>query len=142
MIDMIDSFSGEYRFLSNFYMIDVEFEGMVYRSVEHAYQAAKSTDLSIRKHIQQFLTPGKAKRFGKSIEIREDWERVKVGIMYELIRKKFNNEELKSKLLDTGDLWIIEGNNWNDTFWGYCNGDGRNVLGVILMNVRDELRYE
>lgn len=59
-----------------------------------------------------------------------------------LVRQKFNHRypELRTKLLSTGDLEIIEGNHWGDTFWGVCNGTGENHLGRILMQVREDLR--
>lgn len=131
-------FDGEYRFLSNFFPGEVEYEGLVYPSVEHAYQAAKTLNLEERN---QFLTvtPGQAKRLGKQLKNRDDWDSVKVSIMTELVRKKFKIEHLREQLLATGNRYLIEGNTWGDTFWGVCNGNGKNMLGIILMQIRAEI---
>lgn len=135
---MITEFQGPYRFLSNFYPSRVMFEGHVYPCVEHAFVAAKTLDPAKRRTIQNFTTPVMAKRYGKTVELRHDWPTVRLGIMEYLVRQKFDDPTLKKKLLETGDLYIQEGNNWGDTFWGVCKGKGANHLGKILMKVRDE----
>lgn len=74
------------------------------------------------------------------MQLRPDWEEAKVGIMEELVRLKFTaHADLRARLLATGDAELIEGNNWNDRFWGVCRGQGQNQLGLILMKVRSEL---
>lgn len=140
---MIDSFQGEYRFLSNFFLTIIKYEGIEYPSVEHAYQAAKSLDRNVRKRIAECSTPGMAKRMGKGVRLRSDWERKKLSIMEELIWKKFeDNSSLKKMLLETYPSLLIEGNYWHDNFWGDCVCDqccdrrGLNHLGAILMRVR------
>lgn len=134
-------FDGEYRFLSNFYICEVPFEGNIYSSSEHAYQAAKSLDVEIREQIRLLKTPGESKKFGGKIKIRPNWNQIKFNKMYEIVLNKFyNNKELKKLLLETGDAELIEGNYWNDTFWGICNGVGENNLGKILMAVRELLK--
>lgn len=138
--EMIDSFTGEYRFLSNFEPSNIEMDGRLYRTVEHAYQAAKTLNDEERANIQQMWTPGQAKKAGQKVTLRDDWESVKVDVMADLIRQKFNAEPLRSKLLATGDAKLVEGNWWNDTFWGVCKGKGENKLGKILMMVRQELQ--
>lgn len=141
MLEKIQTFDGPYRFLSNFYPISVEYEGIKFSSVEHAYQAAKTLDMNVRREIAQLPTAGKAKRAGKVIApIREDWELVKFSIMLELVRKKFEHETLRYMLFLTRDSILIEGNNWGDTYWGICNNVGENNLGKILMQVRLELQ--
>ena len=136
----IDKFSGENEFLSNFYPVDVEFDGVTFSSVEHAYQAAKSIFPEDREKIRKCEPPGQAKRKGTEKRIREDWDAVKVEIMLELVAQKFeSNEQLKEKLLATGNAILIEGNWWNDTFWGVCNGEGKNTLGVIIMFIRTQI---
>lgn len=136
----IFEFQGEYRFLSNFWPSEVEMDGLIYPTVEHAYQAAKTLDIRIRKIILDLKTPAAAKKFAKTISLRPDWSNIKIGIMEDLVRKKFvNNISLSSRLLNTGEGEIIEGNSWNDTFWGVCNGKGKNHLGKILMKIRSEL---
>lgn len=135
----IDSFQGDYRFLSNFWYAKVVLDGVDYRSVEHAYMSAKTLDQSLRNQIRSFDKPGDVKRFCRTITLREGWEEVKFGVMLDLVRQKFYIEPLKSKLLETGDAELIEGNTWGDTYWGVCRGKGQNNLGKILMQVRSEL---
>ena len=140
---MIDSFSGDYEFLSNFYPCKVTMDKHEYSSVEHAYQAAKTLDLRWRETIRDALTPGMAKKLGRVAPIRPDWLDVKDGIMYDLLFQKFawvRNPELKQKLQDTGDEKLVEGNWWGDTYWGVCNGRGSNKLGEMLMSIRGLVR--
>jgi ribA/ribD-fused uncharacterized protein len=137
---VIDSFRGEYRWLSTNWPAQVELGGMRFPSVEHAYQAAKTTDARQRA---QFLTgsPGDAKRLGRRVTMRPDWEVVKVDVMRDLLRQKFaRGSELAAKLIATGAQPLVEGNTWGDTFWGVCRGKGENNLGRLLMQVRDEVR--
>lgn len=135
----IDKFSGDFGFLSNFYPSVIYVDGLKYASVEHAYQAAKSSDPSTRELIRGAKTSAIAKKLGKSVQLRPDWESTKIELMRVLVRKKFDNPFLKPLLLATGDAELIEGNTWNDTTWGVCRGVGQNWLGKILMQVRDEL---
>ena len=137
----IDSFSGNYDFLSNFYPVVVELDGVKYTSVEHAYQAAKTLDLEEREVFRDSPTPAIAKKLGKKVQIREDWEEVKIEIMTNLVWQKFNDyEDLGKKLIDTRNAELVEGNWWNDKFWGVCRGEGLNWLGKILMAVREDLK--
>jgi len=137
----IISFFGEYRWLSNFWPCDIVFDKEHYDSVEAAYVAAKTLDPEIRIAIRQLSTPGKVKRFGRNIELRDDWEPVKISVMRELLQQKFApGTELSKKLIATGKVPIIEGNTWGDTFWGVCDGKGDNVLGNILEQIRNDLR--
>ena len=137
---MIDRFDGEHAFLSNFWPSPLTLDGITYPTVEHAFQAAKAIDPLERQRIAALPTPGAAKRAGRKVAIRPDWEQVNVAIMEDLVRRKFADPELAGKLLATGDEELIEGNTWNDRFWGVCRGVGRNELGKILMRVRAELR--
>jgi ribA/ribD-fused uncharacterized protein len=136
---MIKKFDGEYRWLSNFWPAEVMLDGEVYPTVEHAYQAAKTLDLEKRRKIRDLERPGLAKREGKKVKVRLDWEDIKISVMYSLLQQKFLNPELKSNLLATGDIELQEGNTWGDTFWGVCKGVGNNHLGILLMKVRKEL---
>ena len=137
---MIDSFQGEYRFLSNFWPANIEFDGTQYASVENAYQASKIVDKSQRK-IFRLCSPGIAKNLGKSINLRPDWDRVKLMFMKDFIKQKFTKHlNLQGMLLKTGDEELVEGNMWGDTFWGVFRGQGQNHLGKILMKVRAEIR--
>jgi len=138
---LIDSFTNEFDFLSNFYGCDIAFEEKKYPSSEHAFQAAKTFDKSERENIRRANTPGIAKKLGRKLSLRKDWESVRDGIMLDILRIKFNSHpDLAQKLLDTGDAKLVEGNWWNDTYWGVCDGVGKNKLGITLMQVRDEIR--
>ncbi len=137
----IDSFQGEYYFLSNFYTAPITFKGIEYKTTEAAFQASKSIDELDWYHIAGLETPGRAKRAGQRVRLRDDWDNVKDAIMYGLCLLKFSNHKvLRKKLIDTEDAILIEGNNWDDKYWGVCEGEGKNKLGEILMRVRKELQ--
>lgn len=136
---MINKFDGNYDFLSNFYPVAITFAGITYPSVENAFQAMKTLNFNERLEFVN-LTPNEAKHKGRRIVLRAKWDNIKPAIMLTLIRIKFENLELREKLLATGDEELIEGNYWNDTFWGVCNGIGKNYLGKILMRVREEIK--
>ena len=134
-LKIIDKFSGEYRWLSNFWIHDT-YKNL---SVEHHYQAAKTTNIHDWFYIMAQDTPGKAKRIGKEITVRQDWDMVKLILMEQFIRDKFTmNMELRLKLMDTRGITLMESNTWGDTYWGVCDSFGLNHLGKILMKVRDE----
>ena len=137
----IVAFDKEHRFLSNFHPVPhLVHDGIAFPTTEHAFQAAKTLDFHKRWEISVLTTPGKAKRAGREVVIRADWEQCKVQIMLELTMLKFGFDlGLKNDLIATGHQILIEGNNWNDTFWGVCNGKGENNLGKILMHVRELL---
>ena len=137
---MIDSFRGEYYFLSNFYSSKVTYEGITYLNNEAAFQSMKTLDMKERAAFA-YLDPSAAKKAGRRVSLRKDWEDVKIDIMYEICKAKFTqNEELGRNLLETGDEELVEGNDWNDRIWGKVNGEGANNLGKILMRIREELR--
>jgi len=139
---MIDSFSNKNFFLSNFFPCEVVFDGILYGSAESAFQSAKVKDIESRKFFVT-LSPSKSKKLGRKVELREDWENIKDDVMFRIVHDKFNrNENLKELLLETGEQRLVEGNYWNDTYWGVCNGVGENKLGKILMMVRHEIRYK
>lgn len=145
---MIVEFENEYAFLSNFYPSPFIHDGIEYPTVEHFFQAAKTLDIQKRKAIAAAKTPGLAKRMGRSVQLRSDWEKVKVYYMELGLRLKFANKDLAEKLLATGDEELIEGNWWCDQTWGSCNcpkhirTPGRNLLGILLMELRKELQYQ
>lgn len=140
--EVISSFTGEYRFLSNFWPCEITFRGQKLPSVEHAYVAAKC-DISDPDQLKSIaaMTAGGAKRYGRVTPIRPMWDSMKFSYMFEFVGQKFHrNQELADKLIATGDALLIEGNDWGDRYWGQCPvGQGENYLGKILMNVRDEL---
>jgi ribA/ribD-fused uncharacterized protein len=138
---VIDKFDDSFRFLSNFYESPVEYGGYEYPTAEHAYQTQKTLDRTERTDIRNAPFPAMAKQLGRRCTLRPDWEEVKMTLMWEIVRAKFlQNPDLKKQLVDTGDAQLIEGNNWGDTFWGICNGVGKNQLGIILMTIRAELK--
>lgn len=137
---MIDKFRGKYYFLSNFYNAKITYDGLEYLNNESAFQSAKLKDVSKRKSFCS-LDPSSAKRKGRHVQLRHDWEKVKFDIMYEIVKAKFTqNKDLAIKLLETGNEELVEGNTWGDRIWGKCNGVGKNNLGKILMKVREEIR--
>lgn len=130
----IDRFTGQYRFLSNFF---IEPDGT---HVEGEFQAAKCKVPEDAEAIRM-LEPGEAKRWGRSVVIRKDWDDIKIGVMHALVLHKFTDHDcLRIRLLRTNDAALIEGNHWGDDFWGVFDGSGRNELGKILMAVRSVLR--
>ena len=141
------TFSGPYAFLSNFYPVNVELDEIVYRSCEHAYQAAKSTDPEAREAIRTARSPSIAKQLGRRLTLRSDWNTVRLEIMRGLLEQKFRKPALRLALLQTGDAQLVEGGRWHDTFWGRCycdrcGGRGHNHLGRLLMVLREQLRGE
>lgn len=137
---MIDSFKGKYRFLSNFYPVGIFYKRIYYPSVEHAYQASKTTDRFRRRIVAALPNPGAAKRMGYKLPMRPGWNAMRVGVMRRLLRLKFEDKSLQKFLLDTGNEELVEGNDWGDTFWGVCKGKGENQLGKLLMEIRNELQ--
>ena len=140
---IIDSFDGEFAFLSNFYeqpnLITDEMN-IAYPTVEHYFQAAKTLDKNERKRISILDTPGKAKRAGRRVTLRSDWEEVKTEVMRRALMKKFSDPLMREKLLETGNAELVEGNYWGDTCWGVCNGVGENRLGKLLIGIRESLK--
>lgn len=145
MSNIIDVFDGKYAFLSNFYEHPFMFDGKVYRTAEHAFQAMKATNEADHEMIRNAATPGQAKRLGRKIKLRSDWEQIKEIVMLDVVRSKFAVPELGQMLMDTKDAYLIEGTTWHDNTWGNCtcerckNIEGKNYLGKILMSVRQDL---
>ena len=136
-------FKGEYDFLSNFYHVEFTYGRYPWRSVEHAYQWAKNPTDDFARFMHKVWTPGAAKRAGRRTEVRADWDDVKRDVMLDCLRLKFAVPTLREKLLATEERWLEEGNAWGDTFWGVSpvgSGNGQNVLGKLLMQVRADLR--
>ncbi len=136
---MIDSFTGQYDWLSNFYPCQIKVAGVVYPSVEHAYQAAKTINPEDRAAIAALPNAAQAKRAGKKLVVRDDWEEIKLNVMKQLVRQKFGYGWFALLLIGTGEEELVEGNWWGDTFWGVCRGAGHNHLGRILMDIREEV---
>jgi ribA/ribD-fused uncharacterized protein len=139
----IVEFRGAFRFLSNFWPVEIvpdEAPRIRYPSLEHAYQAAKTHVVAEKLFVAGCKSPGAAKRAGRRVTMRDDWDAVKIDVMRELLRQKFApGSELARLLVETGAAEIVEGNTWGDRFWGECDGEGENWLGRLLMEVRDAL---
>lgn len=136
----IDSFRGEYFFLSNFYEAPVEYEELTYQNSEAAFQAQKCANPKERETFTT-MNPSEAKKAGRTVTLRKDWEDVKIAVMTGVVKAKFEqNPSLAEMLLATKDAYLEEGNNWGDRVWGTVNGEGANNLGLILMNTRKFLQ--
>lgn len=136
----ITSFSGDYRWLSNFHLCPVKYEGDIYPSSEHAYQAAKVGRMARAPFMQPGLSCADAKRMGRVVTPRSDWDVARLYIMEAILLDKFTrNTAIAKRLIDTGDAELVEGNHWRDFYWGVCNGTGQNNLGKLLMDLRTRL---
>lgn len=143
-IEYFDDFRGEnpYAFLSNFYVYPVWMFGREYMTGEHAFQALKSATVVQHEAVRLASTPSKAKKMGRTLPLRPDWEAVKYDVMVQVLRAKFfQGGELATRLLDTGNALLVEGTEWNDRVWGVSlpSKRGRNWLGKLLMSRRAEL---
>ena len=138
MTERIWGFDGQHFFLSNFYL---EKDG---KSGEHRFQAAKSLNERERSSILAAVSPREAKYRGRTTKLRPDWEQVKVDVMREVLEQKFSDPDLRAKLLATGDAELFEANHWHDKYWGVdkWTGNGENVLGKLLMELRERLQKE
>ena len=143
---MINRFEGKYSFLSNFYQSTISDGNLMFPTVEHLFQAAKTTDMAEYEKIACARTPNEAKYLGRHVALRKDWEEVKEQVMYKALVEKFSIPELRRSLLATGDEELIEGNVWHDNTWGNCtcercrNIEGQNKLGKLLMKIREEIK--
>lgn len=115
----------------------VELNGKVY--VEHAYQSSKTLVQGLRTMIRQARTSGQAKRLGRRVPLRPDWEHVKAEVMRDLLRQKCAQPDLRRLLLATAPEELVEINTWGDRYWGVSRGEGQNMLGRLLMEVREEI---
>lgn len=159
----IYGFFGEYRYLSNFHLCRVIVDGKEFPSTEHAYMYAKLADKErdcsffkdegIDNKIGPFkltnwynevisMSCREVKTWGQMVDLRSDWEDIKLRVMENALYSKFTlNEDLKQKLKETGDLYLEESNWWRDRFWGVCEGKGENHLGKLLMKIRNDLKW-
>lgn len=144
---MIDNFKGDYYYLSNFYEIDIIYEGITYKNNEAAFQAQKCVNKDDRLQFST-LNASEAKHLGRKVNLRKDWKNIKFSVMTEIVKTKFDQHpDLKQKLLNTKDELLIEGNTWNDRIWGCVkdknnNWTGSNLLGNILMTLRTNYQKE
>jgi ribA/ribD-fused uncharacterized protein len=140
------SFTGRYRFLSNFYERPLTYRDIEFPTAEHAYQAQKAVTERGFQAIRNAKDAKQAKRKGRRIVCREDWDIVKDDIMLEILRAKFRDPSMALRLLATRGTELVEHNYWHDNYWGSCDcggfmcGDGENVLGKLLMQIREEIQ--
>lgn len=136
---MINRFRNDYWFLSNMSESPITLGGVTYTCAEAAFQAAKLADKKARSMFGG-ISGSEAKKLGRKVQLRSDWEQIKVDVMRWVIHEKFRqNPQLAKRLLATGNEELIEGNDWGDRFWGVCNGCGQNWLGRILTEERNGL---
>ena len=148
-MEKIDSFSGEHEFLSNFSYSPMTFHGIGVPTAEHAFQMMKASTDDMRQFVAMAPTASQAKSRGRGVKIRGDWEQIKFDVMYRIQQEKYRqNPHLRKLLLATGDAELEEGNWWHDNTYGNCKCErcrdieGHNMLGNILMKVREELRND
>lgn len=140
---IIKEFQNEYRWLSNFSPCKIILDDVEYPSVEHAYMSAKSNDEEWKKYCSDVNnTAGQVKKQSRRVKLVDNWDLIKIDVMKQCLIQKFNQEPYKTKLIETGDLHIQEGNRWNDKFWGVClkTNQGQNHLGKLIMEIRNNLK--
>lgn len=141
----INSFHAPYRFLSNFAEVNsgLHWRGLRALTAEHLFAAAKTSDVNEQLLICAAPSPGHAKRMGRTVTLRSNWNDVRISIMSELIAAKFgpDHPQLVNALIATGTAHLAEGNSWGDTFWGVntATGQGENWLGHLLMLRRSQI---
>ncbi len=155
---MIDSLTGRYRFLSNFYPSKIEHNGIIYPTVEHFYVAMKikegqmiktkyMTTEDCRQMISKMSSAASVKNLGKTFKIRSDWDNIKLKVMEWALNEKFKDKDLSDLLVSTNGEEIVEGNYWHDNFFGICScksceGKGQNHLGKLLVSIREKIKGE
>ena len=137
-------FRNEYAFLSNMYSCPIHYDGEIFPCVETAFQYAKTGDASLFTNSRGYFVGGlEARKIGRSVKLPKTWNDDRIVVMYELLEDKFyHNKELREALKQTGDIFIQEDNTWGDTFWGVCNGEGYNMLGKMIMEIRENIIKE
>lgn len=140
---MITQFRDEWRWLSNFMPVEIQWQGRMYPSVEHAYQSAKSDEEAWKEYCSDILTPaGKVKKKSRFLTLRPDWLAIREEVMEMCLRQKYAQQPYMTLLINTGQVVIQEGNWWGDTFWGVdlLSGGGENRMGKLIMDIRQELQ--
>lgn len=140
---MIEQFRGENAWLSNFADVPIIIDGISYKSVEHAYIASKSNSPEWKELCSSGIySAGQLKRVWSDSDLIDNWHDIKYGIMKDLLIQKYTQEPFKTKLINTGDTHIQEGNYWNDKYWGVClkTNEGKNILGNLIMEIRESIQ--
>lgn len=134
---MINEFKNDFGFLSNFYESKIVYNNKIFSTVEHFFQAYKATNEEDFEKIRKASTPGETKTIGRKINLRKDWDSIKDRVMFIGLLCKFTQHSLlEKKLLDTANVHLEEGNTWGDKYWGTVDGEGKNMLGILLMDIR------
>jgi N-glycosidase YbiA len=145
LMDVINFYriSDEFGEFSNFALFPIDLDGERWPTSEHYFQAQKFEDDAYRQKIRKTNSPMQAARLGRDRKqkLRGDWESMKVDIMRRAVLAKFTqHEELRALLLSTGEAKIVE-HTENDNYWGDGgDGSGKNMLGRVLMETREQLR--
>lgn len=146
MLDLVNGFAGEHRFLSNFHEHPLTWDAADYPSGEAAYNAGKTLDPQQRAWIAAAPSASEAKRRGRRVALRPDWDDLhRYVVMQQVIAAKFTDPALAERLLATGTSCLIERNTWHDQTWGCCSCPrhqpipGKNLLGRYLMRHRAQL---
>jgi len=153
---MINNFRGKWFFLSNFYPCLIEHRGIKYPSVEHYYVAMKINDMQLingvyytpndfRELISKIEPASEVKKISKKLKLRNNWDEKKIDFMKWGLKEKFKDEKISELLLSTGEEDLVEGNWWHDNIWGscycyQCGNTGENLLGKLLMEIREEIK--
>lgn len=137
----IKGFFEEYRFMSNFHLTQLVVDGLCYPSSENAFMAEKTSDRELKVLLSKTPKPSVAKQIGRTLKLIPDWDDKRLAAMLKVLTIKFMDPELRQMLLDTGDRYLEETNNWGDQFWG-VDGTGLNMLGRLLMILRDNIRLQ
>ncbi len=146
-MNKIYGFQGEYRWLSNFWILPepIMVQGIPFNHTEALYVVRKCGIVE-RGTMEMLasLTPGECKKWGQEVPMAKSWAYNRVGMMRNILVKKFEIPEMREKLLATGDAEIVEANRWGDTFWGVdeATGEGLNTLGKLIMGIRESIRSE
>ena len=137
------SVNDEYGEFSNFAFYEIYIDKQKWKSVEHYFHAQKFEDKAYQKKIKNAANPMLAANLGRNRKqrLRKDWESVKISVMRKALYAKFTQyPELTKLLLETGEAKLTE-HTENDAFWGDGgNGKGKNWLGILLMQIREELK--
>ena len=141
--NQIVGFKDEYGFLSNFYNHTVKVNGLFFQNNVAAFLAQMYSNKNQQRYFTKLL-PAAAIRFFEMTRIKPptDWDSKKEQIMYNICKNKFTNQRLREQLLATGDAELINESNFANDYWGRHDGQGENMLGKVLMRLRQEFKEQ
>ncbi len=139
-INFYSNVNSGYAWLSNFYDSPIRWRQREYATAEHLYQAMKATNIEDHILVQSAPSPAHAKKAGRSIEMRPDWDMVRLDVMRGVLMLKFARTKVLAKwLLDTGTAPLVE-TSPHDRYWGRTPTGGQNKLGQLLVARRSFIR--